>query len=258
MIADFHSHILPEFDDGAENAVMSLKMIEESKKMGVTNIVSTSHCYPISNSDIIDFIEERAKAFERLMNAANESGTELPEIHLGCEVHLTCDLMKFKNIKSLCIEGTDYMLLEMPSSPWSDNTIDNVYKLTISGIHPIIAHAERNLSQKEELLSSLYDLDVLIQINAMSFGIPQLKKFIDKMFASGLLHVVGTDMHNITSRAPNMEKARKYICKRYGSECWEYLMNNSSVILKGDTLSYRDLRNFRKKSMFGGKWHNIN
>lgn len=247
MIADFHSHILPEFDDGAENTAMSLKMIEESQKMGVTDIVSTSHCYPIKNSDIKDFITERNYSFGKLVEAASAAGKELPKIHLGCEVHLTCDLMKFSSIKSLCIEGTDYMLLEMPSSPWSDNTIDNVYKLTISGIHPIIAHAERNLSQKTELLNSLYDLDILIQINAVSFGIPQLKKFIDKMFASGMIHVVGTDMHNITSRSPNIERARKYICKRYGLSCWEYLMRNASVILDGNTLSYRDFMLFRKK-----------
>ncbi len=253
MIADFHSHILPEFDDGAENTAMSLKMIEESQKMGVTDIVSTSHCYPIKNSDIKDFIAERNFSFGKLVNAASAAGKELPKIHLGCEVHLTCDLMKFSSIKSLCIEGTDYMLLEMPSSPWSDNTIDNVYKLTISGIHPIIAHAERNLSQKTELLNSLYDLDILIQINAVSFGIPQLKKFIDKMFASGMIHVVGTDMHNITSRSPNIERARKYICKRYGLSCWEYLMRNASVILDGNTLSYRDFEIFRKKSLFGNK-----
>lgn len=253
MVADFHSHILPEFDDGAENSDMSLKMIEESRKMGVTDIVSTSHCYPIKNSDIKDFIADRAVSFGKLKDAANAAGAELPEIHLGCEVHLTCDLMKFSSIKSLCIEGTDYMLLEMPSSPWSDNTIDNVYKLTISGIHPIIAHAERNLSQKAELLNSLYDLDILIQINAVSFGIPQLKKFIDKMFSSGMIHVVGTDMHNITSRAPNIERARKYICKRYGSNCWEYLMRNASTILSGKTLSYREFEGFGKKRLFGIK-----
>lgn len=250
VTADFHSHILPSFDDGADDESVALKMIETSMKMGVSDIVSTSHCYPLSASDIDEFLEERDKAYERLRTAAETAGIELPRIHLGCEVHLTCDLMNFSNIKKLCIDGTDYMLLEMPSSMWRDSIIDNVYKLTINGIRPIIAHAERNIGQSDELLNNLYSLDVLVQINASSFGIPQLKKFIDKMFASELIHVVGTDMHNMRSRQPNMDRAEKYICKRYGSKCWEYLNNNAAVILSGNELSYHSFKAFKKKSIF--------
>lgn len=253
MITDFHSHILPEFDDGADNTKVALEMINRSVSMGVTDIVSTSHCYPLSNRDILDFLEERESAYKKLSDAANQAGIQLPGIHMGCEVHLTCDLMNFKNIKNLCVGETDYMLLEMPSSPWNDTTIDNVYKLTINGIRPIIAHAERNLSQKSDLLNSLYDLDVLIQINASSFGVPQLKKFIDKMFASGMIHIIGTDMHNMRSRMPNIDRAEKYIKKRYGSECWKYLMNNASKVLTGNVISYKDYVLFNKKNIFS-RW----
>jgi protein-tyrosine phosphatase len=35
MIIDFHSHILPEMDDGAENLETSLAMLRESKSQGV-------------------------------------------------------------------------------------------------------------------------------------------------------------------------------------------------------------------------------
>lgn len=250
MTTDFHSHILPSFDDGADNESVALKMIETSVKMGVSDIVSTSHCYPLSESDIEEFLEQRSKSYEQLKNAAKDTVIELPRIHLGCEVHLTCDLMNFKNIKKLCIDGTDYMLLEMPSSMWRDEVIDNVYKLTINGIKPIIAHAERNIGQRDELLNNLYSLDVLIQINASSFGIPHLKKFIDRMFASELIHVVGTDMHNMSSRKPNLDRAEKYIRKRYGSKCWEYLNSNASVILSGKELSYHSFETFKKKGIF--------
>ncbi len=251
MKADFHSHILPGFDDGAANTDTALKMINMSMDMGVDHIVSTSHCYPYSDRDIAEFLDERAEAFSRLREAAEQSGTRLPEIRLGSEVHLTCDLTRLKFIKSLCVEGTKYMLLEMPSSNWTDNVIDIVYKLTISGVKPIIAHMERNLGQKKELVEALCDLDVLIQINASSFGAPQFKKYIDRMFGQSLIHIIGTDMHNLDTRRPDMNKAEKYIRRRYGDECWSYLMNNAETVLSGRELSYRMLKSFKKKGIFG-------
>lgn len=250
MNIDFHSHIMPEFDDGAQNCDMALKMIEESEKQGVGCIVSTSHCYPYSGEDIEEFLSERNKAYDRLNDYAKKTGARLPRICLGAEVHLTCDLTKLPDIDKLCIENTKYMLIEMPSSPWSDKVVDCVYKLSISGIKPIIAHMERNFDQNQELIESLLELDVLIQINASSFGISHFKKYFDRMFAGALIHVIGTDMHNLTTRKPDMAKAQKYISKRYGKECWDYLMGNSEKILSGDELSYRELRNYRKKTLF--------
>ena len=249
-MTDFHSHILPDIDDGAQDSETSLKMLDMSIKKGVKKIVLTPHCYPLSSKDINEFIQQREKALEEFKRAAKEKGIILPELVCGCEVHLSSDISKMRAVEDLCIENTKYMLLEMPSSPWNDSVIDSVYKLSLLGITPIIAHDERNLVQKEEMRNSLYNLDVLIQINASSFGIPQLKKYIDSMFKQGLLHIVGSDMHNCDSRPTEMDKAKKYIVKRYGVECFEYLMNNALKILSGEEFSYRDIRSFRKKSLF--------
>ena len=40
---DFHSHILPEIDDGSRNLEQSISMINEAKEVGFTKIISTSH-----------------------------------------------------------------------------------------------------------------------------------------------------------------------------------------------------------------------
>lgn len=250
MITDFHSHILPNFDDGAADTGVSIQMLEKSSSMGVETIVSTSHCYPVSAADIDEFIIKRETAYNELKAAMAGREQTLPGLVRGCEAHLTCDLTKLRGYKRMCIDGTNYMLVEMPASPWTDKTIDNIYKLSISGVKPIIAHAERNLGQKQELLSSLYMLDVLIQINAESFGVPQLKKFIDSMMKNKMIHLIGTDMHNMRGRCPNMDNAQRYIKKRYGSDCWDYLMHNAEIILSGEELSYRKLRSFVKNHFF--------
>lgn len=248
---DMHSHFLPGIDDGAKSIDISFKMIEASVKKGVTHLLSTSHCYPYNNADIEDFIYDRGEAFKKLTEAAQERKIDLPEIKLASEVHMTRDLTKFQSLDKLCIQGTNYMLVEMPSSPWTDVVVDTVYKMTIMGFKPIIAHMERNLHQNSGLIEALYDLDVLIQVNAESFAIPQLKKSIDNLFRQKLLHLIGTDMHNLESRKPNIDAAEKSIKKRYGKECIEYIMSNAESVWNGEAIEYSKMKSFKKKILFG-------
>lgn len=250
MIIDFHSHIMPSFDDGAKDAAMSIEMLVKSLDQSVDTVVSTSHCYPTSGRDIDNFIDGRRAAYVQLKDAVSERGIRIPEVVAGAEVHLSCDLTRLRGIDRLCIYGTNYMLVEMPSSKWTDETIDRVYKLSISGIKPIIAHIERNLIQDKELLNSLYMLDVLFQVNTESFCMPVFRKFIKKMMKDKLIHIIGTDMHNLDKRPPNMCKAQRAITKTYGQECWEYFMSNARTVLSGRELSYRDFRSFSTKSIF--------
>lgn len=57
---DFHSHILPNIDDGSRNFEESVKLIEEASKVGITGIVSTSHYlqgyYECVQEDRIDLL----------------------------------------------------------------------------------------------------------------------------------------------------------------------------------------------------------
>ena len=66
MLTDYHCHILPGIDDGAENTETSLKMIEMMKEQGVERIVSTSHFYPHREKSVADFIAKRQAAFNKI------------------------------------------------------------------------------------------------------------------------------------------------------------------------------------------------
>ena len=60
---DFHSHILPQIDDGAQNIKMSLDMLSESYRQGVRTVVATPHCYIANEYDIDIFLERREKSY---------------------------------------------------------------------------------------------------------------------------------------------------------------------------------------------------
>ena len=40
---DFHNHILPNMDDGSSSLEMSLDMLENASKQGITDVVNTVH-----------------------------------------------------------------------------------------------------------------------------------------------------------------------------------------------------------------------
>ena len=40
---DFHTHILPNIDDGAKSIEETMELVEEAKKVGFEAIISTSH-----------------------------------------------------------------------------------------------------------------------------------------------------------------------------------------------------------------------
>lgn len=43
MLIDFHTHILPEIDDGSRNVEMSLNMLAAQREQQVDEIVATPH-----------------------------------------------------------------------------------------------------------------------------------------------------------------------------------------------------------------------
>jgi len=231
---DFHSHFLPKMDDGAKSIEESLEMLRKSKESGVDTVVSTSHCYAFDGSnDIQSFLKRRKKAYDTVLNEIKGRESEYPEIVLGCEVHLVPNLSTFPELKELCIENTDYLLLEMPSSEWKDKDFEEVYYITKLGIKPVIAHIDRYFDM-ESKFSELFSLKLLFQANAEGFIAHDTRRKLAKLFEIDALHIVGSDMHNTTSRPPNLAEGYAVIDKKFGKEYSRYLDLASSKILKNE------------------------
>lgn len=231
---DFHSHFLPKMDDGAKSIEESLEMLRKSKQSGVDTIVSTSHCYAFDGSrDIQSFLRRRKEAYEEVLKALNGREDEFPKIVLGCETHLVPKLSTFPEIKDLCIENTDYLLLEMPSSKWKDEDFEEVYYITQLGIKPIIAHIDRYFDM-ESKFSELFSLKLLFQANAEGFIAHDTRKKLAGLFERDALHIMGSDMHNTTSRPPNLAEGFAVLDKKFGREYSRYIDLASHKILKNE------------------------
>jgi protein-tyrosine phosphatase len=216
---DIHSHILPKFDDGSKSSEMSLEMLRKSAEQGVTTIVSTSHFYADSE-DPAHFLARRAAARDHLRPKL--TGGE-PDILYGAEVLYYPGLSHSSEIASLAIEGTSLILIELPFVSWSENLFDELLTFQYhTKLHIVLAHVERYQDiQKRGVYDRLFEQPFYFQCNAEAFAYRRSRKLAMKLLDSGRLHFLGTDCHNTTDRAPNMDEARKVIEKKYSPAAWQ-------------------------------------
>ena len=229
---DFHSHILPGADDGADSLETSLEMLAASKAQGVEIIVATSHYYNFRES-VESFLARRDEAADKLLKHINEHDLDLPEIVIGAEVRLFPDISREKNLSKLCIEGTKNILIEMPYSSWSGWMYNEIYALITMGYTPIMAHIERYLGpvSEKEITRKLLSMDVLVQSNADSFSDWKMKRFVKKLIKQGKLTVIGSDCHNMEHRKSHFDDAVCYIVKKYGEEYFNVMMKNAMYLI---------------------------
>ena len=226
---DFHSHILPGIDDGSQDVDTSLKMLKICKDTGVNTVLMTPHCHPMSQEHIDKFIENRDVAFQTLSKEI--SGKSFPDIVRASEVRIYNGLSKYSGLDKLCIDGTNYILLEMPYEIWRDYAFEEIYQLTRLGFRPIMAHLDRFLDQ-EHLFGEIFSLDVQVQINTSAFLRKNERKNMPKFFEKGRVQVLGSDTHNLELRCPNVADAYTLINKKLGKEYTDYIDYAGKAILE--------------------------
>ena len=218
---DFHSHILPGIDDGSQRTADSVEMLRRLQQQGVDIVALTPHFYA-DHTSVEKFLQKRQAAFERLCGVLTD---EAPRLLLGAEVLYYPGISHLDGLSELCLEGTDVLLLEMPFSHWSEYAVREVCEMAVSGeITVLLAHIERYLAfQKKAVWNRLAENGVYMQCNAEFFLAPVLRQRAIQMLRQDRIHVLGTDTHNLTTRAPHMDAAVTYIERRMGAGYGEIL-----------------------------------
>ena len=213
---DFHSHILPGIDDGSKSSDMSLRMISALADQGVDTIAATSHYYATDRTPE-RFLQRRSEAFERIKGKLPEGS---PKILLGAEVLYFPGISRMDELPELCLEGTKLLLLEMPFTTWTENMVREVNELShASPCTIMLAHIERYyFMQPASVWDDLLNHGVLMQANADFFLPFATRRKALRLLREGRIHLLGSDCHNTTSRAPHMAEARETIRRRLGEE----------------------------------------
>lgn len=231
-IIDFHTHILPDFDDGPRSESEAAEILIRLSEQGVTHVVSTSHFYRHEET-IGSFINRRQLAMNRLSAYIEERGiTGIPKIIPAAEVYFSTALADDPDLEKLCISGTDYMLVELPYSQLTQNICDSFRSFAACGrVRCVLAHIERYAAFADE--DTLFELleSAPGQINCGSFFSSSGIKLSSKLIKAGCICALGTDVHNLTTRPPKFAEARKKLSRKLGITAFSGIMNTSAMII---------------------------
>ena len=189
---DFHTHILPKCDHGSQNLRMAVEQWRLLTEAGLSAVVATPHFYAHEESSVEAFLARRDAAAQQLL-AAVEGG---PRLYLGAEVLVSPGLEGLPDLASLCIGGSDILLLEMPLGGWSREHLDTVDAIAEQGITPLLAHLDR---YSLGALDSLYDNpSFLFQVNASALlGLGRKARYFRRMLKAGAVAALGSDLHGL-------------------------------------------------------------
>ena len=234
MKIDFHSHILPGIDDGSRNIEESIALLDMMSEDGVDIVCATPHFY-MHKVSIDRFIENRNNAYEQLKPHLKP---EHPKILLGAEVLYNHALVHSEEAGRLCLQGTDYLLWEMPYTKLTSDIIRDTEELSQNTqLKLMIAHIERYLNfPSYNELSELMRLDVIGQINAVSLTKFSSRRSCKKLIDDGFVYVMGTDYHRTNSGHALLGQAEEVIRKKFEPRMIERIAHNGEKILRNEPL----------------------
>ena len=230
-----HSHILPNFDDGAKNVEVALELIEHLKKQGVRNICLTPHFYT-NEMSLEEYLEKRQEKFEAFLPYIPDD----INIVLGCEVYVTDYLFNNSYIHGITYGNSRYILTEFSyKSTFQESTMQKLYMLSQNhGLIPVIPHVERysNLIDHPDKIAELKDIGAVIQTNISNytqsspfFRKRKLLKLIDK----GLIDIIGSDTHSMTRNPPDcFKEALNTIAEKCSPMAVKRMMAKAEKIFK--------------------------
>lgn len=194
---DFHTHILPNVDDGSNCISETIALLKEAKRAGFETVILTPHyieSYYETN------VNERIKLISSIKEILNENKIDIKLI-LGNEIYITDNINELIKAKKACtINNTRYVLFELPFNTNPINLYELIYDILQNGYIPILAHPERYefVQQNPRIINDLLEKGVLMQENYGSFVGQYGEKaqiIIKKLLKNNMIHFLGTDVH---------------------------------------------------------------
>jgi protein-tyrosine phosphatase len=234
---DIHTHILPGLDDGARDPEEALGMLRMAAAAGTTDIVATSHANP-------HFAFDPQVAEERIAGLQAAAGDSI-RIHYGCELHMTLDGIEnaLRCPEAYSIGHRGHLLVEFSDFLIPKTTSAILDRMIDRGLHPIIAHPERNpiLRTRMSELAAWVERGCSMQVTAHSllgrFG-KSAKTASQQLMSRGLVHFLASDAHDLVHRPPVLDEVQRYVQETFDEEAADRLLiENPQSVLEGFPVS---------------------
>ena len=227
---DIHGHFLPLMDDGCTSAGEAVSLLQLCRRQGIAGMIATPH---YDSSEAIEaFLARRQRAYELLTEALEKDGQPYPKICLGAETAYSPGMIYDEDFPKLVLGSSSYMLIELPVRKWDFALIHDIKSVSaLHGITPVIAHLERHLyDQPKEMLRALYETEALIEMDAEAVFEAKGLKDAKKRIHDGYVQVMGSDVHNMVDRRPNLREAADLLDAEGMTEAGELLRRTGKLI----------------------------
>ncbi|WP_156290936.1 tyrosine-protein phosphatase [Oceanobacillus salinisoli] len=251
---DIHSHILPGIDDGAKTMEDSISMAKAAVDQGIRTIIATPHH---RNGKYENYKLDILRQTEELNASLVEHDIPLTVLP-GQETRLHGDMIDELNheLSLTLTNNTNYLFVELPSGHVPRYAKQMLFELQLEGYQPIIVHPERNkeIIEHPSLLYQFTEKGVLTQVTAASvigkFG-KNIQKFSHQLIESNQVHFIASDAHNTTTRGFCMVEAYEEIEKQHGMEVRYMFMENTELLIQGDSVNRFEPVPIKKKKFLG-------
>ncbi len=235
---DFHTHILPNIDDGSSCINETITLLKEARSAGFKTVILTSHYmenYYEANAD------KRIELMNSIKSILEKNQIDI-DVVLGNEIYISDNINKLiRNKKACTINNTRYILFELPFNVKPINLYEVIYDILQNGYIPILAHPERYefVQQNPKIINELIEKGVLMQGNYGSFvgqyG-ERAQIIIKKLLKNNMIHFLGTDVHRKNTIYNKIPKILFQVEKFIGTEQLEQITTINPKLVLEDKL----------------------
>ena len=223
---DLHSHVLPAVDDGAADLETSLAMARAYVEQGVECVACTPHILPGVYQNHGPAIRQAINGLQRRLDNAGLALRLAP----GADNHIVPDFVAGLKVgRLLTLADSSYVLVEPPHHVAPARLEDLFFDICLAGYVSVLTHPERLswIESKYDVMKRLVARGVWMQITSGSlcgrFG-RRPRYWAERMLGEGLVHILATDAHNMSSRPPDLLEGRLEAERLVGAEEAEHLV----------------------------------
>ena len=245
---DFHSHIIPNVDDGSRSVEETFELLKEAKEAGFSGVISTSHYMEeYYETDVA----ERSVWIKAISENLGKKDIDL-NLYLGNEVYITKNIINLlETRKATSINNSNYVLFEFPMNSKPMDMYDIIYDMLEYKLIPILAHPERySFVQKDpNLIYDLIQKGVLMQSNYGSilgmYG-EKAEIVVRKLLENNMVHLLGSDVHRAGSIYPKIHNCLREIESIIGEDKLEEISSvNPKLVVENKRIDIDEPREIR-------------
>ncbi len=212
---DFHSHLLPNIDDGATSIENTIEIILKLQQFGFKEFITTPHVMSqVWENSKIEIEQKHQITKEHIAQWDNTLS-----FRTAAEYMLDDNFSRLYKEERLLTLKDNYVLVEMSYLNPPLALYEIIFELQVAGYKPILAHPERYSFYQNALenYDKLKRAGCLFQLNLLSsvgyYGVG-VAKTADYLLKNNLIDFVGSDVHHLNHVA-GFEK--RIVLKNYES-----------------------------------------